>query len=68
MPRRVSFNPADLDGDVDPFDLALLLGNWGPCDAPCTPGDPADTCPADFDGDCTVGAADLAILLGNWGP
>ncbi|MCH8913930.1 MAG: VCBS repeat-containing protein [Planctomycetes bacterium] len=52
----------DLDGDgmVGPMDLAILLGNWGPC-ADC------DDCPADLDGDCTVGPADLAILLGNWG-
>ncbi len=67
---ELSFNPADLDadGDVDAFDLALLLGNWGPCDAPCTPGDPAQTCPADLDADGTVGPPDLAILLGAWGP
>ena len=51
----------DNDGDVDAFDLALLLGSWGPC-ADC------GNCLADLDGDCTVGAADLAILLGNWGP
>ncbi len=52
--------PADLDGDgaVGPFDLALLLGAWGP-----NPGHPAD-----FDGDGMVGAADLAQLLGSWGP
>ena len=25
-------------------------------------------CPADFDGDGTVGASDLALLLGSWGP
>jgi hypothetical protein len=51
--------PADLsgDGDVDPEDLALLLGAWGP-----NPGNPAD-----LDGDDQVGPADLAILLGNWG-
>ena len=56
--------PGDLDGDgnVGPFDLAILLGNWGPC-----PVDPAKSCDADIDGDGTVGAADLAILLGNWG-
>ncbi|MCH7572517.1 MAG: thrombospondin type 3 repeat-containing protein, partial [Planctomycetes bacterium] len=54
---------ADLDGDgtVGAADLAILLGNWGPC------GDCQD-CPADLDGDCTVGAADLAMLLGGWGP
>ncbi len=55
-------NPGDLDGDgsVGPFDLAILLGNWGPC-ANC------DNCPADLDDDCNVGPADLAILLGHWG-
>ena len=52
--------PADFDdsGDVESFDLAVLLGNWGPC-----PG-----CPQDLDGDCDVGPSDLAILLGSWGP
>ena len=52
--------PADFNGDgiVGPFDLATLLGNWGP-----NPGHPAD-----LDGDGVVGPFDLAILLGNWGP
>ncbi len=50
----------DNDGDVDAADLAILLGNWGPC-ADC------GNCPADLNGDCVVDAADLAILLGNWG-
>ena len=27
-----------------------------------------ECCPADFDGDGTVGASDLAELLGSWGP
>ena len=56
-------NPGDLDltGDVGPFDLALLLGNWGPCPA-------RGDCPADLDGDGNVGAFDLALLLGAWGP
>lgn len=51
---------ADLDGDgiVGPFDLATVLGNWGPCDG----------CPMDFDGDGIVGPFDLATVLGNWGP
>ena len=54
---------ADLDGDggVGPFDLALLLGSWGPCV------DPVD-CPADLDDDGAVGPFDLALLLGSWGP
>ena len=60
---------ADLSGNgvVDATDLAILLGNWGSCDDPCEPGDPAHTCAADFSGDCIVDAADLAMLLGAWG-
>ena len=52
--------PADFDGNgaVGPFDLAILLGNWGP-----NPNHPAD-----LDADGTVGPPDLALLLGNWGP
>ena len=55
--------PWDFDGDgaVGPFDLALLLGNWGPCADP-------DNCPADLDGNGEVGPFDLALVLGNWGP
>ncbi len=57
---------ADVNGDgvVDAADLAILLGEWGPC-----PELPA-LCPADIhgDGDGDVDAADLATLLGNWGP
>ncbi|MCZ6654434.1 MAG: FG-GAP-like repeat-containing protein [Planctomycetota bacterium] len=49
----------DLDGsgDVGAFDLALLLGAWGPC----------EDCSADLNGDGQVGAFDLALLLGGWG-
>ncbi len=52
--------PADFDGDgeVGPFDLAFVLGFWGP-----NPGHPAD-----LDGDGEVGPFDLALLLGSWGP
>ncbi|MCZ6653352.1 MAG: hypothetical protein O7D91_10045 [Planctomycetota bacterium] len=52
--------PADFDGSggVGAFDLAQLLGSWGPCFG----------CPADLDGDDAVGAFDLALLLGSWGP
>jgi len=58
--------PADFDGsgDVEAFDLAQLLGAWGPCPEPPEP------CPADLfgNGDGFVSADDLAQLLGNWGP
>lgn len=54
---------ADLNGDgvVGSADLAILLGNWGPC-----PAEPA-VCPADLTGDGSVGSADLGVLLGQWG-
>ncbi len=53
----------DLNGDgvVGTFDLAFLLGNWGPCP-------PFEDCPPDFTEDDVVGPLDLAILLGAWGP
>ncbi|MCH8054131.1 MAG: hypothetical protein IH895_08735, partial [Planctomycetes bacterium] len=62
--------PPDFDnsGAVGAFDLAILLGAWGLCPEPCTPGEPIDTCPADLSGDCVIGAFDLALLLGSWGP
>ena len=49
----------NLDGNdsVDAFDLAIVLGSWGPCEG----------CPADFNADGVVNAADLAQLLGSWG-
>lgn len=52
----------DLNGDgvVNPMDLALLLGSWGPCP-------PKGDCPADLNGDGVVNAMDLALLLGAWG-
>ncbi len=48
----------DCDGFVGAPDLALLLGNWGPC----------PECEADLNGDGEVGPFDLALLLGAWGP
>ncbi|MCH8970200.1 MAG: hypothetical protein IIA66_13910, partial [Planctomycetes bacterium] len=56
------------DGTVGAFDLAILLGAWGLCPEPCTPGEPAATCATDLSGDCVTGAFDLALLLGSWGP
>ena len=50
---------SDLDGDgqVEAFDLAIVLGSWGPCEG----------CAADFNGDSVIDASDLAVLLGVWG-
>ncbi len=53
----VRFADINEDGGVDAADLALLLGNWGPC-----PG-----CAADLNQDGEINAADLALLLGAWG-
>lgn len=56
--------PTDVDGNgfTDAFDLANLLGAWGPCD----PGDPCEC--LDADGNGIIDAFDLATLLGAWGP
>ncbi len=50
----------DLDGDgfVGASDLALVLGNCGPC-----PG-----CAADFNGDGVVNAFDIGYVLAHFGP
>lgn len=61
------FADFDHNGQVDAFDLAVLLGAWGPCPEPCVPGEPSETCPTDLDPECNVGAFDLALLLGAWG-
>ncbi len=53
--------PTDVDGDglTNAFDLATLLGSWGPVDA--------GEC-LDNDTSGSIDAFDLAVLLGNWGP
>ena len=48
----------DDDGAVGPFDLAFVLGFWGP-----NPDHPAD-----LNGDGVVGPFDLTLLLLAWGP
>ncbi len=54
--------PTDSDGsgDTEAFDLAILLGAWGPV----TPG---SAC-LDADESGFIEAFDLAVLLGAWGP
>ena len=54
--------PTDSDGngDTEAFDLAILLGAWGPV----TPG---SAC-LDADDSGFIEAFDLAVLLGDWGP
>jgi len=52
-------HPTGVSNGPRGFFLALLAA-WGSC-SDC------GTCPADFDGDCSVSILDLLILLGNWG-
>jgi hypothetical protein len=47
----------DGDGDVDGFDLTVLLSAWGPC---------SGSCPADINGDGQVNGLDLTALLAAW--
>lgn len=44
---------------IDGSDLAVVLGNWGPCTA--------GACIADLDHNGIVNGADLSLILGNWG-
>jgi probable HAF family extracellular repeat protein len=46
------------DGIVNGFDLATLLGRWGPC----------FVCPGDFNDDNVINGLDVMILLDYWGP
>ena len=55
---------ADGDGNIGPFDLAFLLGNWGPYG----PGDDGRCIDANVPADVNIGPFDLAVLLGAWGP
>jgi formylglycine-generating enzyme required for sulfatase activity len=50
---------SDLDGDgiVAGADLAIVLGNWGPC----------KSCDGDVNGDHAVDGIDLAFVLTRWG-
>ena len=50
-----SLGDLDCDGAVGASDVLILLANWGPC------GD-CDDCPADLNGDCTVGADAAAAV------
>ena len=50
----------DFDGQTAAFDLAILLGAWGPVT-------PVSVC-LDADENGLIDAFDLAVLLGAWGP
>lgn len=55
---------ADFNGDgaVTGFDLAYILGYWGPCEG-------SDLCRTfDLNDDGFVNSADLGLLISSWGP
>jgi hypothetical protein len=58
---EVVLGDLNASGIVNGLDLAMLLGNWGPCAAESI------YCPGDFNGDNVVNGLDLAMLLANWG-
>ncbi|TVQ55700.1 MAG: hypothetical protein EA377_03025, partial [Phycisphaerales bacterium] len=62
--QEITVCAADLTGDgtVNVFDLLLLLGQWGSCEAA-----PESECAADLNGDGVVNVFDLLELLAQWG-
>ena len=57
-----TFSDFNSDGEVNAFDLAFILGYWGPCPSPSAP------CAAfDLNEDGQVDATDLGILFSDWG-
>ncbi len=61
-PHDFAFVDINNDGCLDIF-MGLCTGWRVFIQQNCS-----EPCPADLDGDSTVGASDLAILLGAWGP
>ena len=59
--KRWASPDIDQDGDVDPQDLTMLLGNWGPCMA-CA------CCVGDLNVDHVVDSRDLQELIKWWSP
>lgn len=61
IPSGCASSDLNCDGHVDGTDLALLLGQWGPCRSTLN-------CDGDLDGDGSIGPMDVAILLQEWSP
>ncbi len=57
-----TFSDFNGDGKIDSFDLAFILGYWGPC---LDPNEPCAT--FDLNDDGQVDAADLGLLFSEWG-
>ena len=61
VPETDVFGDLDCDGDYDIDDIRLGMTNFGIEEAE------EDTCPADVDGDGSIGFSDVLIILNDWG-
>ena len=62
VPETDVFGDLDCDGDYDIDDARLAMATFGIEEAE------EDTCPADVDGDGSIGFSDVLIILNDWGP
>ena len=61
VPETDVFGDLDCDGDYDIDDARLAMTTFGIVEAE------EDTCPADVDGDGSIGFSDVLIILNDWG-
>ncbi len=61
VPETDVFGDLDCDGDYDIDDIRLGMTNFGIEEAE------ENTCPADVDGDESIGFSDVLIILNDWG-
>ena len=61
VPETDVFGDLDCDGDYDIDDARLAMTTFGIEEAE------EDTCPADVDGDGSIGFSDVLIILNDWG-
>ena len=61
VPETNVFGDLDCDGDYDIDDIRLGMTTFGIEEAE------EDTCPADVDGDGSIGFSDVLIILNDWG-
>ena len=61
VPETDVFGDLDCDGDYDIDDIRVGMANFGIEEAE------DDACPADVDGDGSIGFSDVLIILNDWG-
>ena len=61
VPETNVFGDLDCDGDYDIDDARLAMTTFGIEEAE------EDTCPADVDGDGSIGFSDVLVILNDWG-